>query len=154
MATVYLSLGTNLGDKSRNIRTATELLAERVGGIRALSSFYDTKPWGFESEHSFLNAALVIETFLGPFELLNATQSIETAMGRSGKSNGTYADRLIDIDILMYEDLVLSSKDLILPHPLMHERSFVLVPLAEIAASLLHPVLKKTIKELCKETEV
>ncbi len=148
MATVYLSLGTNIGDKKRNMTMASGLLAERVGEILALSDLYETNPWGFESENSFLNAALIIETSLDPFELLDMTKAIEIEMGRTEKSNGVYKDRIIDIDILMYEDLILNKEELTLPHPFMHERSFVIGPLAEIAATLQHPVLKKTIGEL------
>lgn len=148
MATAYLSLGTNLGDKKRNMTTAAGLLAERVGEILALSHLYETKPWGFESENTFLNAALILETPLDPFELLDKTKQIELEMGRKEKSNGSYKDRIIDIDILMYEDVILETKELTLPHPLMHKRSFVIGPLAEIASTLQHPVLKKSIGEL------
>ncbi len=148
MATAYLSLGTNLGDKKRNMIIAAGLLAERVGEILALSDLYETKPWGFDSENTFLNAALIIETSLDPFELLDATQAIEKEMGRTEKSHGQYKDRIIDIDILLYEDLILNTKELTLPHPLMHERGFVVGPLAEIAATLVHPVIKKTMGEI------
>ncbi|MDH6306624.1 2-amino-4-hydroxy-6-hydroxymethyldihydropteridine diphosphokinase [Parabacteroides sp. PF5-5] len=148
MAKVYLSLGTNLGDKKRNLITVSGLLAERVGTILALSTMYETKPWGFESENTFLNAAIILETSYPPFELLEITQKIELEMGRKEKSNGSYKDRIIDIDILMYEDLIVTTEKLTIPHPFMHKRSFVIGPLAEIAASLVHPVLKKTIGEL------
>ncbi len=148
MATAYLGLGTNLGLKKRNIITAAGLLAERVGEILALSNLYETNPWGFISENTFLNAALIIETSLDPFSLLDETQKIEKDMGREDKSAGSYHDRIIDIDILMYEDLIINTDELIIPHPLMHERSFVIGPLAEIAATLKHPVLKKTIGEI------
>lgn len=148
MATVYLSLGTNLGDKKRNMTTAAGLLAERMGEILALSHLYETKPWGFESENTFLNAAIALETPMEPFELLDATKQIERDMGRKEKSNGSYKDRLIDIDILMYEDVIIQTEELTIPHPLMHERSFVIGPLAEIAATCEHSILKKTIGEL------
>ncbi|MDR0430195.1 MAG: 2-amino-4-hydroxy-6-hydroxymethyldihydropteridine diphosphokinase [Tannerellaceae bacterium] len=148
MATAYLSLGTNLEDKKRNMITAAGLLVERVGEIFALSNLYETKPWGFESENTFLNAALILETSLDPFALLDATKQIEQDMGRKEKSNGSYKDRIIDIDILMYEDIILETKELTLPHPLMHQRSFVIGPLAEIASALIHPILKKSIGEL------
>lgn len=148
MATVYLGLGSNLGDKKRNITMAAGLLAERVGEILALSNLYETQPWGFDSPNTFLNAALTIETSLDPFELLDATQAIELEMGRKEKTTDSYKDRLIDIDILMHDDVILDTKELTLPHPFMHKRNFVIGPLAEIAASLIHPVLKKTIGEL------
>ncbi len=148
MATAYLSLGTNIGNKRRNLITAAALLAERVGDILALSDIYETEPWGFESENTFLNAALALRTLLSPLELLDATRLIEVEMGRVEKSNGTYQDRIIDIDILMYDDIVMQTLQLTIPHPLMHKRSFVMEPLAEIAPDVVHPVFHKTIAEL------
>ncbi|MDD4516725.1 2-amino-4-hydroxy-6-hydroxymethyldihydropteridine diphosphokinase [Massilibacteroides sp.] len=148
MAIVYFSLGTNLGDRHKNMLTAVALLAERVGKILALSALYETEPWGFDSDNPFLNVALSIETALLPMELLRLTQQIEQEMGRTEKSNGSYHDRLIDIDLLMYDDLIINSPLLTLPHPLMHQRIFVLQPLAEIAPDLLHPLLNVTIAEL------
>ncbi|WP_099463594.1 2-amino-4-hydroxy-6-hydroxymethyldihydropteridine diphosphokinase [Parabacteroides provencensis] len=148
MATAYLSLGTNIGNKRRNLITAAALLAERVGDILALSDIYETEPWGFESENTFLNAALALRTLLSPLELLDATRLIEVEMGRVEKSNGTYQDRIIDIDILMYDDIVMQTLQLTIPHPLMHKRSFVMEPLAEIAPDVVHSVFHKTIAEL------
>ena len=148
MAIAYLALGTNIGNKRRNMITAAALLAERVGDVLALSGFYETEPWGFQSENTFLNAALQLDTSLSPLELLKATQEIEIEMGRTQKSNGAYHDRIIDIDILLYEDLVLQTPELTLPHPLMHERLFVMEPLAEIAPFVVHPVLKERIIDL------
>lgn len=147
----YLGLGTNIGNRRRNLIVAAALLAERCGDVLALSSFYETEPWGFQSEHSFLNAALELETGLHPVALLRQTQLIEQEMGRKEKSNGVYKDRIIDIDLLLCEDLILQSDELMLPHPLMHERRFVLEPLAEIAPFFVHPVLKKSIEELLAE---
>ena len=148
MAIAYLALGTNIGNKRRNMITAAALLAERVGDVLALSGFYETEPWGFQSENTFLNAALQFDTSLSPLELLKATQEIEIEMGRTQKSNGAYHDRIIDIDILLYEDLVLQTPELTLPHPLMHERLFVMEPLAEIAPNVIHPVFKKPVISL------
>lgn len=148
MATAYIGLGTNIGDKRRNLITAAALLAERAGDVLALSGFYESEPWGFLSDNMFLNAALRIETDLSPEELLRVTQKIETDMGRTKKSDGTYHDRIIDIDILLYDDLTIHSPNLTLPHPHMHERRFVLDPLAEIAPNVVHPVLKQTIARL------
>lgn len=148
MAIAYLALGTNIGNKRRNMITAAALLAERVGDVLALSGFYETEPWGFQSENTFLNAALQLDTSLSPLELLKAAQEIEIEMGRTQKSNGAYHDRIIDIDILLYEDLVLQTPELTLPHPLMHERLFVMEPLAEIAPNVIHPVFKKPVISL------
>ena len=148
MAIAYLALGTNIGNKRRNMITAAALLAERVGDVLALSGFYETEPWGFQSENTFLNAALQLDTSLSPLELLKATQEIEIEMGRTQKSNGAYHDRIIDFDILLYEDLVLQTPELTLPHPLMHERLFVMEPLAEIAPNVIHPVFKKPVISL------
>jgi len=149
MAEVYVSLGTNLGDKDNNLRTAVRLMQERIGKVISLSSFYETAPWGFQSEHSFLNAAACIGTRLSPEQLLLVTQQIERELGRTQKSSGNvYKDRLIDIDLLMYDDLQIHSDQLVLPHPLMTERRFVLEPLAEIAPETIHPVTGKTIREL------
>ena len=148
MAIAYLGLGTNIGNKRRNMITAAALLAERVGDILALSGFYETEPWGFASENFFLNAAVKLKTFLSPLELLQITQQIEKELGRVEKSNGVYHDRVIDIDILLYEDEVLQIPGLTLPHPLMHERKFVMDPLSEIAPFVVHPVLKERIIDL------
>ena len=145
MAIAYLGLGTNIGNKRRNMITAAALLAERVGDILALSGFYETEPWGFESENFFLNAAVKLKTSFSPLELLRITQRIEKELGRAEKSSGVYHDRIIDIDILLYEDEV---PELTLPHPLMHERKFVMEPLAEIAPFVVHPVLKERIIDL------
>lgn len=151
MAKAYLSLGTNLGNKRRNLVTAAALLAERAGDILVLSEIYETEPWGFESSHRFLNAALVLETSLSPSDLLQATRLIEIEMGRIAKSDGSYEDRVIDIDLLMYDEVVMQTSRLTLPHPLMHKRRFVMEPLAEIAPDAVHPVFHKTMNQLAAE---
>lgn len=148
MAIVYLGLGTNIGNRRGNLVKAAALLAERVGDILALSGFMETEPWGFESENLFLNAAIKMETPLTPDELLSATQAIEREMGREKKSDGSYHDRVIDIDILLYDNRVIEHPGLIVPHPLMQERLFVMAPLAEIAPFERHPLLGRTFMEL------
>ena len=146
---VYLGLGTNLGDKEQNLRMSIKKIEERIGNVVSLSAFYATAPWGFSSENSFLNAAVCVETTLLPLQVLEETQRIERELGRTEKSvNGLYADRLIDIDLLLYDDRVMDAEGLILPHPLMTERRFVMEPLSEIAPDVVHPVLHKTTKEL------
>ena len=146
---VYLGLGTNLGDKEQNLRMSVKKIEERIGNVVSLSAFYATAPWGFCSENSFLNAAVCVETTLLPLQVLEETQRIERELGRTEKSvNGLYADRLIDIDLLLYDDRVMDAEGLILPHPLMTERRFVMEPLSEIAPDVVHPVLHKTMKEL------
>ncbi len=133
MHTVYLGLGTNLGDRRLNLETAIRLLGERVGTVVRTSSFHETEPWGFSSGNMFMNAAVCIDTQLSPRGLLEATQAIEREMGRTAKSvDGRYHDRIIDIDILLYDDLRMDEPDLKIPHPLMHERDFVMLPLGEI----------------------
>ena len=133
MSIVYLGLGSNLGNKEQHITTAVKHLEQRVGKVRRLSSLLKTEPWGFTSPHSFVNAAVSIDTILSPHEVLEATQQIERDMGRKQKSmNGEYHDRVIDIDILLYDDMEINEKDLIIPHPLMHQRDFVMIPLREI----------------------
>ena len=137
--TVYLSLGTNLGDKEHNLVSAITEIERRIGPIRAQSAFLVTEPWGFESPNTFLNAAIKVETELSPHALLKVTQQIERDMGRAQKSTVNsqlstviYHDRIIDIDILLYDDLQIHTKKLTIPHPHMYERDFVLIPLKEI----------------------
>lgn len=136
---VYLSLGTNLGDKEHNLVSAITEIERRIGPVRAQSAFLATEPWGFESENTFLNAAIRIETDLSPIALLDETQQIERDMGRTQKSTSSpqapsvnYQDRIIDIDILLYDDLHIDTPRLTIPHPLMQQRDFVLIPLKEI----------------------
>ena len=149
MSTVYLGLGTNLGDKEVQLRTAVNEIEKRIGRIMILSAFYTTIPWGFTSEHTFLNAACAVETSLNPYELLSVTQDIEKNLGRKHKSvDHHYADRLIDIDILFFDQIIIHEADLQIPHPLLTKRDFVLKPLVEIAPDLVHPINHLTIRKL------
>ena len=134
MHQVYLGLGTNLGDKEANLKAAIEEIRKRVGEIVSLSAFYASEPWGFESENSFLNAVCCVMSDFSPMEILSITQQIERELGRKTKSvGGIYSDRMIDIDILLYDDLQIHTPELTIPHPLMWERDFVMIPLREIA---------------------
>ena len=137
---VYLSLGSNLGNKRENIRLAIEKIGKLVGEVVRQSAFYETEPWGFQSENMFVNAAVKVKTTLTPMQLLRTTQRIERELGRKKKSQSptaqhptpVYHDRPIDIDILLYGDLVVDEPELKIPHPLMWTRDFVMVPLREI----------------------
>ena len=130
---VYLGLGSNLGDCRKNLERAIRLIDDRVGQVTRQSSFIETEPWGFESQNKFTNAVILCETTKTPREVLMLTQQIERDMGRRKKSvSGGYADRPIDIDILLYDDLTIDEPDLKIPHPLMHERDFVMIPLEEV----------------------
>ena len=145
----YLALGSNLGDKRANLSRAVTLIKERVGRVVCLSHFYETEPWGYASANTYLNAALEVETTLSPQEVLVITQTIERDLGREKKSmNREYFDRPIDIDLLLMDDIVVETDVLTLPHPLMHERLFVMEPMVEIAPTVMHPVLQKTICEI------
>ena len=144
---VYLGLGSNLGNKERIVRKAIDKVGERVGAVVAVSSFYKTAPWGYQSVHTFCNAAIAVDTDLSPEEVLFTVQEIERELGskKHRERDGSYVDRLIDIDLLDYDGLVLDTHSLVLPHPYMHKRTFVMTPLAEIAPQWVHPVLGKTV---------
>ncbi len=154
MARVFLSLGSNMGDRAANISQAVSLLSisDKVKVIKT-SSFYETEPWGNKSQHWFVNAAVALDTDYSPEELLNYCQSIEYKMGRIRKENEHWGQRTIDIDILMYDNQIIKKDDITIPHPLMHLRAFVLVPMLEVKADLIHPVFNKTISELHDELE-
>lgn len=152
MPKLYLSLGSNEGDREQLLRSAIDAIGRLIGPVDGISPLVETEPWGFESPHPFVNAALSVETSLPAMDVLERTQSIERQLGRRRKSiAGRYEDRPIDIDLLLYGDLVLTSERLTLPHPLLSERLFVLEPLAEIAPQILHPTLGKTIQTLRDE---
>lgn len=151
MAKVYLSLGSNLGDRKRSIEEAVSCLKKEAGEVLKVSKIYETQPAGVGDQPWFLNCALELETQLPQGELLNVCQKIEKDLGRTGK--GKLEPRTIDLDILFYDDVVISTENLKLPHPAIQNRLFVLEPLSQIAPQLVHPVLHKNISELLKNCE-
>ncbi|MDR0712615.1 MAG: 2-amino-4-hydroxy-6-hydroxymethyldihydropteridine diphosphokinase [Prevotellaceae bacterium] len=148
---VFLLLGSNVGDRMQLLERACSLLEQSGAWVEKKSSFYESTPWGFESEQNFLNMALQARTLLQPLRLLQAAQQVERQLGRVRKASAGYSSRPIDVDILFYGDKVVAAPLLDVPHPRLHERRFALVPLAEIAPQLVHPTLKKTIALLLRE---
>ena len=148
-ATVYLGLGSNLGDKQANIKQALLYITERVGAMLALSDYYETPSWGYHSQELYQNIVVAVATGLAPEELLAVTQDIERTSGRRHKTIGNeYHDRVIDIDILLYDDRIIDTPTLTIPHPLMHRRAFVMQPMKQIAPDIVHPVLHQTMEAI------
>ena len=154
MALVYLGLGSNLGDRVGYLQQATSLLSasEKINVV-ATSSFYESEPWLMNSENWFVNAVIQISTTFTPEELLSECQRIENQLGRKRIVTGVYTDRTLDIDILFYDDLIINTERLTIPHRNFCKRAFVLVPMLEIAQDFIHPVYKKTVMELYEELE-
>jgi 2-amino-4-hydroxy-6-hydroxymethyldihydropteridine diphosphokinase len=150
MKRVFLGLGTNLGDRERNLGQALDKIAEVIGIIISRSSVYETEPWGFQSSDQFLNMVIGVDTNLKPSGLLGRLLMIESLLGRL-RDGKQYSSRIIDIDILLYGRQKVDTISLKIPHPRMHERNFVLVPLCEIAPRIVHPVFGKTMTELLNE---
>lgn len=148
MESIYLGIGTNLGDKISNIYFALENIRTQIGVISAVSSVYESKAWGFESENCFYNLAIEVVTELSPKDLLSKCKQIELDAGRKIKVENSYSDRILDIDILYFNNLEIEQENLIIPHPLISERNFVLAPLAEIAKNLFDTKKNVTIQEL------
>lgn len=148
MAFVFLGLGTNLGDKEFNLNRAIQHIGLKIGSVLNISSFYESKAWGFKSDNEFLNAVILVDSKLSAPEILEKAKKIEQKMGRTLESDGHYHDRIIDIDILLYDNQIVELPNLKIPHPLMHKRDFVLIPLMEVAPDLVHPLLNETINSL------
>jgi 2-amino-4-hydroxy-6-hydroxymethyldihydropteridine diphosphokinase len=149
--TIYLALGSNLGDRLANLKQAIAALPPQME-VKAKSSVYETPPWGYEDQPKFLNQVIKAKTYLDPEPLLKHLKRLEVALGRQETfPNGP---RLIDMDILFYDDLVLNSSSLVIPHPRLHERGFVLLPLMDINPELVHPVNKKSVREMVAVCDV
>lgn len=146
MKKVLLSLGSNLGDRLQHIHNAYQLIEERIGKIKKRSSIYVTPAWGFQSENDFFNSVICVDTVLSAQMVLIESKAIENLLGRKAKKTESYEDRLIDIDLVDFDGEIISTEELIIPHPKMHERSFVLVPLSEIYPTWVHPILKVSAK--------
>lgn len=156
MARAIIIAGGNIGDMKPRLRQAQQLINKDIGIVLRCSHVYSSKAWGFNSEAEFSNQAMIVDTDLTPEELLDAVQKIEVTLGRDRKAEAEekertgepYSSRIIDIDILLYNDLELDKPELTIPHPLMQERDFVLAPLCEIAPKAVHPGLGKTVEQM------
>ena len=149
MNLVYLSLGTNMGDRKLNIELAYAMITQSTGTIRQKSSLYETPPWGFESTSNFINTVVLLETYLDLEELFKKLKQNEKEIGRTKTAiSTTYEDRIIDIDILDFNGKISHSDELTVPHPRIEMRNFVLIPLAEIAPNWIHPLLKRPVNKL------
>ena len=150
MKLFIIGLGSNIGEREQIIMQAIALIGERIGTVEARSSMYQTQAEGFESDNLFMNAVITVRSALEPHEVLSRTHQIELDLGCSTHRNadGSYCDRSLDIDLIACDDLVCHDETLILPHPRMHQRSFVLAPMCEIAPRWMHPILHRTASEL------
>lgn len=146
MPKVYIGIGSNIGNREENCQKALELIIKSGIKVKKCSSMIETEPWGVKEQPRFINMAIEIETELNPEELLGLLKKIEGTLGR--RQTTRWGPREIDLDILLYDDMILKTPELEIPHPLLHKREFVLQPLAEIAPDKIHPVFKKSVKEL------
>ncbi len=146
---LFLLLGANLNDRAQTLRRATDLIGERVGTVVQRSGLYETAPWGVTDQPAYLNQVLTVETTLEPEAVLQQTQKIEEELGRVRQQK--WRARIIDVDILYYDALIVQTDTLTIPHPYLHQRRFTLVPLAEVAPNFTHPILGKTTVDLLAE---
>lgn len=147
---MWIGLGSNLGDRQGFIHQATELIKSLIGSVDVSSSIYETDAWGAEGTPTYLNSVVVIQTLLGPEDVMELLLTIEKKLGRK-RGEERYAPRTIDLDILFYNDRIIETNNLQIPHPRLHERMFVLAPLNEVTPNKLHPLLKKTVSQLVDE---
>ena len=145
---IYIAIGSNLGDRQKNVRTAYRLIEKQIGEIRSKSGLIHTKPEGFESDEEFVNGVFELDTKLTPLDLLKALKRIESEMGRESSSKPGYSDRLIDLDIIDYKGKIISMDEMEIPHPRMHNRMFVLKPLMELDSEWVHPIYELSVLEL------
>lgn len=146
-------IGSNQGQRELTISQSIKMLVERCGEVFLLSSLYETEPWGFIAEQNFLNQVVALDTEMNPYDLLRELLMIEKELGRKRHDVEGYESRPIDLDILYYDDMIINDDDLILPHPRLHKRRFALMPLCDIAADFIHPVFKRSNRELLNECE-
>jgi len=149
--TVYLALGSNLGNRLANLKQAVTALSPQIE-VKAKSHVYETPPWGYEDQPRFLNQVIKVKTYLEPEPLFKHIKRLEVALGR--KISFQNGPRLIDIDLLFYDDLILNTTSLVIPHPRLHERGFVLLPLMDIDPDLVHPVNKKSVREMVALSDI
>ena len=148
MKQTVLLLGSNIDNRFDLLASASSLITARIGQLAAASSIYESDPWGYDSKNSFLNQAVLIKTNFSPEKVLETCLSIEAKLGRTRLKNKTYADRNIDIDVLLYEELIICTDNLEIPHPRMHQRRFCMEPLAEIAPNWVVPTFQKTTSQV------
>jgi 2-amino-4-hydroxy-6-hydroxymethyldihydropteridine diphosphokinase len=153
MNSVILLLGTNIGNRLKNLKNSIILINQNAGRVLIESSIYETEPWGFSSDLPFYNMAISIETKLSPTELIKQLNKVESGIGRERSNKNGYENRIIDIDIISFGNIVIDTPELNIPHPRMHLRKFTLLPIMEIAPDWIHPTLNKSISNLLKECE-
>lgn len=151
MIKIFLSLGTNIGNKLANLSTAIAEIEKNIGHINQQSAIFETEAWGFESDSNFFNQVIILESNLEPTQLIDSCLKIEKKMGRERNRTGNYESRIIDVDILFYGDSIVNEDNLSIPHPLLQKRRFILEPLNEIAPDFIHPVLGKSISKLLED---